>query len=297
MAKKIILTALLALALVFAMTVVGCDDGSTDNDAPQTIQYEGKDVSGNTYVLTVTEQAGRAAYTPAEGDSYVLIIKITGQPDKKSSGTIKSISVDGTFNLQPSVEGSATFNIVISNGKINSIVGAIAIEEGTPITAGTFDTIYLRAVRWVNTVSGEYGEQWTTGACVKISDFIDNFEVGNTYTVKISGTVDKQLIDPCIQFGLAKNGKWFGNLGVRGLPAIDAGSFERTITLTTYYGVEINQDDLDGTEEPVAQFYESLNYHNPAHPEWDNEHSTIPEDIQEWTIMATIRNFSMIIQE
>jgi hypothetical protein len=39
-----------------------------------------------------TEKAGRAVYSPAEGDTYEMIIKITGQPDKISSGTVKNVS-------------------------------------------------------------------------------------------------------------------------------------------------------------------------------------------------------------
>jgi len=294
MVNKRFLLGILAIVLVFGMAVVGCDDDSTN---PLSVEYKGEDAGGNIYTLTVTQNTNRAAYEAAAGDSYVLTIEMKDGTIKISKGTVTVISTDGTFTLQPSVAGSDTFSVVISGEDIKSIVGPIAVEGGTPITAGTFDTIYLRAARWVIPVSGAYGEQWATGLCVKISDFIDDFKIGNTYTVRISGTVDKKLNHPAIQFGLLKNGKWYGDLGVRNLPAIDAGSFEYTTTLTPRYGDEINQYGLDGTEEPFAQFMEGLNSHFPTHPEWDNEYSTIPEEIPDGTIMATIRSFSMIIQE
>jgi len=286
---------ILVMVLVFTMTVVGCggDDDSTESK-PKTVNYDGMDASGNTYTLTV-EKAKRAVsvYVPVPGDNYVLKITLPGNLIKKSIGIIKEISSDGTFTLQPSVAGSDTFNIVINNGEISSIVGAIAVEDGPPIIPGTFDSIYLRAWRWVS-VTGEYGEQWSTGPCVKISDFIDDFKVGKTYTVNISGTIDKKINHPVVQFGLAKNGKWYGHLGAAGLPAINSG-FEFSINVETYYGRDIDPAKLDGTEEPVAQFYEEINYHNPDNPSWDNVNGTIPENITDGTIMAAISNFKFTI--
>jgi len=223
-----------------------------------------------------------------------LVIKLKDGTEKTSKGKIASVSTDGTFTLQPSVGGSNTFSVVISGEDIKSIVGSISIEGGTPITAGTFDTVYLRAWRWVS-ATGEYGELWGTSPCVKIADFINEFKVGNTYTVKISGTVDRRLYHPEVQFVLVKKGVVLCGLGNGKMSAIDAGSFERTIKLTVKY--EYIPEGLDGSEEPFAQLNEELNYHNPDHPQWDNNYGMIPKDIPDGTIMATIRNFSMVIQK
>jgi len=295
MVNKKFWVGILVLVLVFGITAIGCDNND-DSTNPLTVEYKGEDASGNIYTLTVTQNTNRAAYTGAKGDSYELRIKMKDGTVKISKGTVTIISEDGTFTLQPSVAGSDTFSVVITGLDIKSILGPIAVEGGTPIAAGTFDTIYLRASRWVNAVTNEDGEQWSTGFCVKISDFIDDFNVGNTYTVKISGTVDKPLNHPLIQFMLLKKGKYY-HLGQTGLSAINAGSFDFTINLRTYYGADITLDDLDGSEEPFAQLFEQINYHNLDYPSYNADYGTIPEDIPEGTIMATIRNFSMIIEE
>jgi len=68
------------------MTVIGCDDGSTDDNAPQSVKYESFDALGNIYILAIAGETSRTAYTGAAGDSYVLTIKQQGQPDKESKG-------------------------------------------------------------------------------------------------------------------------------------------------------------------------------------------------------------------
>jgi len=279
---------ILALALVFGMTVVGCDDDSTND--PQTVQYEGKDVSGNTYILSVTEKESRAAaaYIPAAGDSFVLIIKITGQPDKKSSGTIKSISADGTFNLQPSIEGSATFSIVISDGKISSVTGDIAVEGDEVITPRSFGTIYLRARRHTN--EGGNGEDWTSGLDIKLSDFFTGtLKADTNYKVKISGIVDKQLEHFTIQFTrIFNNGwEWIGatnNIDISG-------------TIDNLYNLRIdNKDNLVKNDGEIIVSLTNTIRWSPNNGSEEN-YGSIPEDIPNGTIMATISNFNISLVE
>jgi len=289
----------------FSMAACGEDDddppagGNPPGEDPSTVVYTGEDIAGNTYTLTITRNANRAArYAGAEGDSYELVIYMKDGTVNVSRGTIENVSADGTLTLQPSYEEADTFSIVISKEKISSVTGAVTIEdedgEVTSMSVSTFDTIYLRAHRWTN-ILGEYGEQWNTGLCVKISDFIEEDIIGNTYTVKVSGSVDKDLKRPEVQFGLKKNGDWYGQLGnSNNLPAIDAGPFELTTTVYVYLGNDFDHDTLDGTEEPFAQFFEGINGYGQN---WEYNNGTIPADILEDTIMATIRNFSMTIEK
>jgi len=279
---------ILAIVLVFGMTVVGCDGNNPTND-PQTVDYEGKDVSGNTYVLTVTKKADRAAYTPVEGDSYVLIIKITGQSEKKSNGIVKIVSTDGTFTLQPSVKDSATFSIVISNGKISSIVGAIAVDGGETITPRSFSTIYLRARRHSN--DGGEGEDWTSGRDIILSDFFTSTLKANTkYKVKISGTVDKEIEHFQIQFMRVWNNgdwKWIGGTNQISVSGAINDSYDVRIDDQTVW--------LQNDGEISVSLSNMIRW-TPVNGQEQN-YGSIPENIPDGTIMATVSNLSISLIE
>jgi len=135
MAKKIVLTAILAIALVWGMTVVGCGGGGDGPvpiiPVPQMVSYQSADTAGYTYILVITVNGS----TAAAGDSYVLTIKGTGQPDKVSRGIISAIGTEGTLTLKPNTSGSGTFSVTINNGQMTAINGTIAIEGGEPVAA------------------------------------------------------------------------------------------------------------------------------------------------------------------
>jgi len=127
----------LAVTLVFGMTAVGCDDGTTDdNGEPQTVEYKSTDADGNTYILTITENTSRTAYIAVSGDSYVLIIRKAGQPDKVSKGIVSTAGAGGILTLLPNNSGSYTFSVTINvSGQMTNITGTIAIEGGESATA------------------------------------------------------------------------------------------------------------------------------------------------------------------
>jgi len=134
MKKNNLWMGILALTLVFGMTAVGCDNGSTDNT--QSVTYKSAGSDGSTYILTVTKNTAR--YAAKEGDSYVLTIKMTGQPDKVSKGTVSEIGADGALTLQPNNSGSETFTVTVTgSGQMTEIRGTITVGdgEGTPVTA------------------------------------------------------------------------------------------------------------------------------------------------------------------
>jgi len=83
MRSKNILLGILAIMLVFTMTAVGCDNGSTDSkgNSPQKAIFQGI-AAGYKYVLTITENKSRAAYIAVTGDSYELRITKAGEADK-----------------------------------------------------------------------------------------------------------------------------------------------------------------------------------------------------------------------
>jgi len=140
MKSKKVLLGILALTLVFAMTAVGCDNAPPDNndDNPQTAIFQGI-AAGYRYILTITENKSRAAYTPVKDDSYALRITKTGENDKVSTGTVSDVGTDGTLTLQPKTANSPTFRIKRSGQSITEAPDPITLDDGTTVTAGTFD--------------------------------------------------------------------------------------------------------------------------------------------------------------
>jgi hypothetical protein len=140
MKSKNILLGILAITLVFGMTAVGCDNGSTDNKGnnPQKAIFQGI-AAGYKYILTITENKSRAVYIAVTGDSYELRITKTGEADKVSKGTVSAVDEDGTLTLQPETASSPTFSVSMNGADIASITGSITLADGTTVTAGDFD--------------------------------------------------------------------------------------------------------------------------------------------------------------
>jgi membrane protein implicated in regulation of membrane protease activity len=136
MAKKIVLTAILAIALVWGMTVVGCGGGG---DAvpiipvPQMVSYQSTDTAGYTYILVITVNG----YTAVAGDSYVLTITKSGQPDKKSAGTVSVVGAGGAFTLKPT-NAPTSFTVNTSGTQITAFSGPITLDDGETLEAGEF---------------------------------------------------------------------------------------------------------------------------------------------------------------
>jgi hypothetical protein len=123
--KNKILLAVLAIALVFGMTLAGCkDSGSTDtntNTVLESVTYAGY-TSEDAYTLTITQSSAR--YTAVSGDSYIMsIVPLSGGAVKTSKG---EVTLDGTtFTL--SKGGTVTVN---STGGITATT-AITLDDGT----------------------------------------------------------------------------------------------------------------------------------------------------------------------
>jgi len=123
---------LAALIAVIGFSFASC--GGTDSTSTS---YTSKDADDNTYKLEIS--AAKAAYKPADGDSYVLTITFAdGSPDQISKGTITPTA--NGYDLKPAVRNSSTgqfesFSIIITNGGISGINGTITLEggnDGTP---------------------------------------------------------------------------------------------------------------------------------------------------------------------
>jgi len=134
MKNKNILLVILALTLVFAMTAVGCDNGTTDkNNTPKPITFKSSDTSGSTYTLTITPQTANEV---AEGDSYVLTIT-NGSTSQVSKGTITNIT-NGVLTMKPNNSGTPPeFTVTMTGQDMTAINGTITVGEGegTSVTA------------------------------------------------------------------------------------------------------------------------------------------------------------------
>jgi len=136
MAKKIVLTAILAIALVLGMTVVGCGGGGGDPvpiiPVPQMLSYQSTDTAGYTYILIITINGS----TAAAGDSYVLTITKSGE-SKKSAGTVSVVGAGGVLTLKPT--NAPTFTVSTSGAQITAFNGPITLDDGETLEAGEFN--------------------------------------------------------------------------------------------------------------------------------------------------------------
>jgi hypothetical protein len=128
MKSKNFLLGILAIMLVFTMTVVGCGEDTINDIVKKALSYTSTDSAGKTYILVITGEG--SGNTGAKGDSYELTIKENGQPDKVSKGTITEAGANGALKLQPNNPGSETFDVTANSGQMTSITGNITVGEG-----------------------------------------------------------------------------------------------------------------------------------------------------------------------
>jgi len=139
---------IISLTLVITLTLVSCGGGGGSGPAPelpanepQKTIYRSEDAAtGDVYRLEVTEKvAGRAAYTPQKGDTYVLTIfwKEEGKGSSTSSGTVETTG--GTLTLKPEAAPTVTFTITISGSGLTAISGTITFDPKEDDAAETKD--------------------------------------------------------------------------------------------------------------------------------------------------------------
>ena len=128
--KTFIFTTLLAVALATGLLFVSCDTGtkSSGGDATPKTEYKGFDDEGNAYTLTITPAAGRAAYSPKDGDEYTLVITLKAGGTKTSSGTV-TIADSGFILSNNGSEITVTVESSGSNAGITGFSGDIIIDN------------------------------------------------------------------------------------------------------------------------------------------------------------------------
>jgi len=167
MKNKFKLFSITVLAAVIALSMISCGGsgaGSHDEESsadPTSAVYEGND-GDNAYKLVITKDSNRAAYTPQNGDSYVLTINIT----QTSEGTI---TVNGNvFTLTPN-GSTTTFTVTVSGAGITDINGTITLRDGTTLTAPGSLTPVNNSDNESGTQPGGASGRWRTKKIISYS--------------------------------------------------------------------------------------------------------------------------------
>jgi hypothetical protein len=296
-----ILLAILAIALVFGMTV--CSNGGGGGGTPQqqgltSTVYESKN-GNDIYILEITSSAAgnnRAVYNPKDGDDYTLTI-IQASGTKESKGKVKTNS-SGSFALTPN-GSTASFTVSISNDRMNKIDGTIKTTDGkslsapgavTPIVVTTPEKFDLLAEYW-GSVGGDSSEEWTNAIdLTKFTSFIP--KKGDVLRFKVSGTTDKPLKWLSASVGnYTDDGqdegeyRWLG--GSEDHVSV-SGTFEKTFNIHIYNDPDPNLEMFEvGLGNTLWRKDSSGNY-------TINTGLTLPPGyVKLQTVMATISNFSI----
>ncbi|MCL1958658.1 MAG: hypothetical protein FWF68_03570 [Spirochaetes bacterium] len=307
MKKTIKLIGIIAIAAIIGLSMTACGGGEATPSPVNlpSVGYESKDSAGNIYLLEITKNAsGRAAYTPANGDTYELTIISNDVDIKKSKGTV-TVSGSG-FTLTPA--GSSTpFNVTTSGENMTGITGTITLTDNSTKPAPSSvnpvivnpRTIEFKAGRWGGTLYDDKagGENWAADD-LKLEDFTSvKPREGYVYRFQMSGTPNKPL-------------KWFG-IGIhslRGNNWDDDGFGEKyewaggpaEFNLSKSFDETFGMQIWVNVKEP-AYFY--INMANTLWQRFPNDgdqgqlpkhyHDKLPANIPNGEVMARITNFRL----
>jgi archaellum component FlaG (FlaF/FlaG flagellin family) len=284
---------ILAAALVFGLTVAGCDDDSTN-----TRKYTGKDRAGNEYTITLENNTARSA---VKNSRYTMKIKNSGgKTIGSNNGTVTDVLDDteaDTITLQSS-DGSESTVTLSNDGVISSIVGNITLADGTIFTVRTFDAIYMRMCRF-NDIKNS-GQQYYSGHSIKLKDVYDgNFDdlipESGEYKVRLTGAIDKRLSNVCIKiFYVIKNWRDTWSTYNTNYEHVAMSSYDNFSDIKPYgFSTEIGIKKVDWVDFDINTFPEGeyvLQIEHMIYDKDNNWNEKIPDNIPDGTIMATIRN-------
>jgi hypothetical protein len=313
MSNKRFWLGILVITLVFGISVVGCDNSSAKSNENEA-DYKGRDLAGNEYTLFFTENTARDLRSnQPEGDqgednnggswrkggSFMMKIKPDEGEEVSASGTINEIIDTDTLILQ--TQDGSEFSVTIRDGIISSIVGEITLDDGTIFIVRTFDTIYLRSMRWAE--GNGHGEGYVSGSSIKLSDIytgnIDDL-ISTPFEewclLKISGNVDKEIKYLVVDVLYASyngndwNWKFIGGGYGAYAKKFGPGDFSSVVIQFCSQGVDTSALP-DG--EVILQLNNELFIADIEHPDWDRDNGErIPDDFPENGIWATFSNLT-----
>jgi len=293
----------IAICAILAFVMLGCGPSGV---TPTGSTYSGSDVLGNTYSFSL----GTNARSASKGDRFSLDLKSRDGKTRWVRGAVQSVNSDGTLTLKPD-GGGKSFDVVVNGNNLSSVAGTegdivdIKLNDNTIFTPRTFENVYLRANRW-STDQVTTGETWDTGMSILLTDFPTNVSMfeqgrnsfhaeGQRYAVKISGISDRDLDNFTLDIqGIKDNGDWVYLAGVWDRVLINANTpFEMEIPLDIPDDNNVSYNFIDYKEIVlIANNIIKIIWNNTNA---DEDYGTIPTNIDDWEIIANIRNLKISI--
>jgi len=298
-----------ALVAAIGLSFAGCaGEDSPGPAAPQKMVYTW-DAGADSYSLEITEASeGRAVYTPKSGDTYVLTITLEAGETKKSNGTVavSSNGKESTLTLTPA-GASETFKVTVvataTNALVTGVTGTITLTDNTTVTVQekvtpvkVYDTFVFTATSWnyecsPNTNKYNIGETWA--ALLPLSDFTPVIpRKGDTYTFRLSGTTDPDMKwfgfqIYCRSISQPWNYQWLGSAG----ETVElSGTFDETFVVRISNDPEIDNDD----NGEIGLNMENMLWETRDGDDYGYDHGVrLPEGTKTGDVMATVRNFKI----
>jgi len=186
------LALILCLVLVFASCNGDSDnDNNDDSGADNTIVYK-SDKGDTSYVLEITKNPKKAAFTPEAGDLYKLTITKKGGTPQVSTGTVESYS-GGEFTFRHN--NGSTFTVKgTDDGLMTEIKGNIPIDgsdDKTEQAPGVVD-VNMVGTTW-KADGGTMDGQVIKGTCTatfgqSTVTVVNDWEGGGEYNTTYTGT-------------------------------------------------------------------------------------------------------------
>jgi DNA-binding CsgD family transcriptional regulator len=186
--------------------------------------------------------------------------------------------------------------------------GEVTLSDGTAFIARTFDTVYLRADRWVDGYNkNHFGESYHSFSYIKLADFyssgIDKFlPIGTKRKIRISGTVDVKIYNTKIDIqhkywdSYKDVISWLGGTRLENTISIGPGAFSEEIEIdrtgNTFDVSKLPPGDVEFQLLDILLDGMLDDSGNTAIWYFDSGRR-IPNNIPKGTIMATIHNLKI----
>ena len=300
---------IIAFAVIIVVTMISCNNDveALLPESPSIEQnaFSGIDLAGNKYNFVIKNGNARAA-AGGIGDDYELTITPNGGANVVTSGTITGITGEDTFTLS---NGGAM--VTVAGETISSLVGEITLPNGQKFLVRTFDTVYLRAVRYQNTLEADgnknSGENWNSGDSIMLADIYDGsfddfisqpMDIDGFLSVKISGNVDKRMQWTAVEFGHMSNTgvfTWLGG-GAGKYTDVSSGNFSDVTVKFQKSGYLTSYNSIShlGAGEVWVQVVNQIKVIVPDNPAWGfDSGTTIPAEYNDGDIIATLKSFTI----
>ena len=297
---------IIAIIAIIGFSMIACKNSDDDDKDTDSIigsgQFAGKDVLGNSYSLSVGSDASRSA---VKGDNFKMNLSTRDGKTRNVTGTVTAISDDGTLTLKEN-SSNIEFTAKTDGTVLETVIGnnngaSLSLNDGTKFIPRTFDSIFLRAVRWGSTADEYSGENWGSGVSVLVKDFPANVSMlqsgdNDRYTITISGTSDVNITNLRLEIqGLTENDEWvyLGGSSKDQNKTITAGTpFNHTIKIDNLADISSvkGKGNFMEYKEVILQVTNLINIFNYT---TNLENNGTIADADLGSIMATISDFKI----